>query len=190
MLIVLTSACASGAASPPESVSSTDPTAAVADSTTTTAAVTTTIPVTTTTVAPTTTTTTISALVVARTAFLEMETLWDSDSLAVTLEHGDEGFLVPWEDQPAWCADQSVIDDAWAVGIAGYAWPAELQAEADELIAALAARSSVFLQCADLPGSFQGQSPIFDRTDAAYLALNAARDALRRGLGLPRIQYG
>lgn len=153
------------------------------------------VTVVTTTVPPTTTstsvaaTTTVDPLATARAAFLAMESEWDAASTVVLEAHGDSG-MVTWESQPAWCTDQSVVDEAWAGSVAAFAWPDELQAIADALVLALTARSGIFKECAMLPGSYIGQSPIFNRTDEAYLGLNAARDELRVGLRLPRIEYG
>lgn len=133
-------------------------------------------------------TTTIDPLAPAREAFLVMETEWETSSDIARNTHGD-GNMVLWEDQPDWCADQAIVDAKWGSDIAGYAWPPELAASADELVVALTVRSGVFEECSRLPGTWDGQMPIGDRTDAAYFALNAARDDLRLGLGLPRIEY-
>ncbi len=129
-------------------------------------------------------TTTIDPLAPAREAFLVMETEWETNSDIALNTHGDDLYTILWEDQPDWCADQAIVDAKWASDITGYAWPPELAASADELVVALTVRSGVFEECSRLPGTFYGQSPIFDRTDAAYIGLNIARGKLRLDLGL------
>ena len=145
----------------------------------------------TTTLAPTTTvapTTTINPLFAMRADYLVMETEWNTASEVVYNAHvGSEGSFtgVLWEDQPTWCAEQVVVDEKLAADITAYLWPSDLQAMADEVSLALTVRAGVFHECSQLPGSFIGQSPIFDRQDAAYEALLLARIKLRTALGLP-----
>ena len=145
----------------------------------------------TTSLAPTTTvapTTTINPLFAMRADYLVMETEWNTASEVVYNAHvGSEGSFtgVLWEDQPTWCAEQAVVDEKLAADITAYLWPSDLQAIAEEVSLALTVRAGVFHECSQLPGSFIGQSPIFDRQDAAYEALLLARIKLRTALGLP-----
>ncbi|WKZ83460.1 MAG: hypothetical protein QY307_04250 [Acidimicrobiia bacterium] len=132
-------------------------------------------------------TTTIDPMAPAREAFLVMEIEWETSSDIARNTHGD-GNMVLWEDQPDWCADQAIVDASWASDVAGYAWPPELAASADALVVALTVRSGVFEECSRMPGTWDGQMPIGDRIDAAYVGLNTARDDLCLGLGLPRIE--
>ncbi len=150
-----------------------------------TAAPITTAPASTTTVAPTTTTNPLFAM---RADYQTMESEWDAASeLAYNSYVSSEGSFtgVPWEDQPKWCGEQAIADEKLAADITGYVWPSDLKAKADELSLALSVRAGVFHECSQLPGSYIGQSPIFDRQDDAYEGVNIARVKLRYALGLP-----
>lgn len=123
-----------------------------------------------------------------RADYSAMESEWDAATeLAYNSHVSSEGSFtgVPWEEQPAWCAEQAAADEKLAADITAYVWPSELQARADEVSMALTLRAGVFHECSQLPGSFIGQSPIFDRTNDAYEGLFKARIKLRTALGLP-----
>ena len=115
-----------------------------------------------------------------------MDTKWTAVSAALHELYVDRSFGgIPWESYPSWCSEQAVIDETFAAEITAYAWPADLQAKADELSLALTVRAGIFHECSQLPGSLIGQSPIFDRQDAAYEGVFKSRIKLRNALGLP-----
>ena len=138
-----------------------------------------------TTVAPTTTTNPLFAM---RADYDAMETEWNAATeLALNSHATNDGSFngVPWEEQPAWCVEQAAADEKLAADITAYVWTSDLQAKADEMSTALTVRAGIFHECSQLPGSYMGQSPIFDRTHDAYEALFTARIRLRTALGLP-----
>lgn len=154
-------------------------TAAPATTTTTTSA-----PVTTTTtVAPTDPPTTVDPMKAAADFYLFTATAANNQYDNIAKRY--PGTTIAWKNWPAYCAELAAVDDTFAKGLAGYSWPANVEATLKAQEAVEAELAGIEYTCSHTKGTFGAMSPVLAASRAASDRESAAASATRLALGLP-----